>query len=143
MLGSTVEEEEEVEEEPSEEEEEKNVAPRNSNIHYSNNRNMMKQMKSVKSMNSMIRRRSTIKNVSNKKNKSFSHKNNSIMYTAHLLDQYGQGQDENGETSYRSFAISDEKRLKILIGFYVRNCGSHRITLGLQMFMMQRYVSIN
>ena len=50
--------------------------------------------------------------------------------------------DENGETTYRAFASSEERRLKILMGFYIRNCGSHRITLGLQMFMMQRFQKV-
>ena len=50
--------------------------------------------------------------------------------------------DENGETNHRAFAYYEEKRLKILMGFYVRNCGSHRITLGLQMFMMQRFQTV-
>jgi hypothetical protein len=50
--------------------------------------------------------------------------------------------DENGETSFHVFAEHEEKRLKIIMGFYVRNCGTHRITLGLQMFMMQRFQSV-
>jgi hypothetical protein len=57
-----------------------------------------------------------------------------IAYSAGIID-------ENGETSSRVFAEFEEKRLKIITGFYVRNCGSHRVTLGLQMFMMQRFQS--
>lgn len=58
-------------------------------------------------------------------------------------DMNGNGDvDENGETTYRAFASSEERRLKILMGFYIRNCGSHRITLGLQMFMMQRFQKV-